>query len=138
MAHQKIRLRHAEIKPLVMSRNATADLVFLLDVDNTLLDNDRVIADLRAHLGAAFGAAFGAASAARYWAAFETLRAELGYADDPDALQRCCIRQLISRPSTWPNCRALTTPRGAVDTSRRQTRRARRRRHHPRAAHRRR
>ena len=67
-----------------MNRNATADVVFLLDVDNTLLDNDRVIADLRSHLEAAFGAT----SAARYWAAFEALRAELGYADYLGALQR--------------------------------------------------
>ena len=40
-----------------MNRNATADVVFLLDVDNTLLDNDRIIADLRSHLEAAFGSA---------------------------------------------------------------------------------
>ena len=60
------------------------DLVFLLDVDNTLLDNDRVIADLRAHLQLEFGTA----SAARYWAIFEALRSELGYADYLGALQR--------------------------------------------------
>ena len=47
---------------LDMNRNATADVVFLLDVDNTLLDNDRIIADLRGHLEAGFGVA----SAARY------------------------------------------------------------------------
>ena len=63
---------------------ASHELVFLLDVDNTLLDNDRVIADLHAHLEHAFGAA----SAARYWAIFEGLRSELGYADYLDALQR--------------------------------------------------
>ena len=51
-----------------------ADVVFLLDVDNTLLDNDQTIADLRSHLKVAFGGA----SASRYWAAFEALRAELG------------------------------------------------------------
>ena len=67
-----------------MNRNATADVVFLLDVDITLLDNDRFIADLRSHLEAGFGAT----SAARYWAAFEALRAELGYADYLGALQR--------------------------------------------------
>ena len=67
-----------------MKRNPTANVVFLLDVDNTLLDNDRIIADLRSHLEAAFGGA----SAARYWAAFEALRAELGYADYLGALQR--------------------------------------------------
>ena len=60
------------------------DLVFLLDVDNTLLDNDRVIADLRGHLALEFGSA----SAARYWAIFEGLRSELGYADYLGALQR--------------------------------------------------
>ena len=60
------------------------DVVFLLDVDNTLLDYDRVIADLRAHLEREFGAA----TAGRYWAHFETLRSELGYADYLGALQR--------------------------------------------------
>ena len=63
---------------------ASHELVFLLDVDNTLLDNDRVIADLHAHLELEFGAA----SAARYWAIFEGLRSELGYADYLGALQR--------------------------------------------------
>ena len=67
-----------------MNWNTTADVVFLLDVDNTLLDNDRIIADLRSHLEVAFGVA----SAARYWAAFEALRTELGYADYLGALQR--------------------------------------------------
>ena len=67
-----------------MKQNATADVVFLLDVDNTLLDNDRIIADLRSHLDAAFGGV----SAARYWVAFDALRAELGYADYLGALQR--------------------------------------------------
>ena len=60
------------------------EVVFLLDVDNTLLDNDRVIADLRGHLEREFGTA----CAARYWAIFEGLRSELGYADYLGALQR--------------------------------------------------
>lgn len=60
------------------------DRVFLLDVDNTLLDNDRIIVDLRTHLEHAFGAV----STARYWAIFEALRNELGYADYLGALQR--------------------------------------------------
>ena len=63
---------------------APHDTVFLLDVDNTLLDNDRVIADLRAHLEREFGAA----TAGLYWAHFEALRSELGYADYLGALQR--------------------------------------------------
>ncbi len=62
----------------------TADLVFLLDVDNTLLDNDHIIADLRLHLGEEFGAA----SSDRFWENFEQLRGEPGYADYLGALQR--------------------------------------------------
>ncbi|HEY2152351.1 MAG TPA: HAD family hydrolase [Vicinamibacterales bacterium] len=64
--------------------NATEDVVCLIDVDNTLLDNDAVIADLRQHLVAAFGAEL----EARYWEIFEQLRTELGYADYLGALQR--------------------------------------------------
>ena len=63
---------------------APHDTVFLLDVDNTLLDNDRVIGDLRVHLEREFGAV----TASRYWAHFEALRSELGYADYLGALQR--------------------------------------------------
>ena len=62
----------------------TPDIVFLLDVDNTLLDNDRIIEDLRHHLQHEFGDA----RADRYWAIFEDLRRELGYADYLGALQR--------------------------------------------------
>jgi FMN phosphatase YigB (HAD superfamily) len=58
--------------------------VFLLDVDNTLLDNDAVIADLRGHLVEAFGPECDQ----RYWDIFEQLRGELGYADYLGALQR--------------------------------------------------
>jgi FMN phosphatase YigB (HAD superfamily) len=60
------------------------DVVFLLDVDNTLLDNDRVIFDLRRHLERAIGPE----GQKRYWQIFEILRAELGYADYLGALQR--------------------------------------------------
>jgi FMN phosphatase YigB (HAD superfamily) len=60
------------------------DVVFLLDCDNTLLDNDRVVRDLSAHLEAEFGAE----SRDRYWKIFEELRAELGYTDYLGALQR--------------------------------------------------
>ncbi len=59
-------------------------VVFLLDVDNTLLDNDRVVEDLKDHLTQAFGAA----RQQRYWAIFEQRRQELGYADYLGALQR--------------------------------------------------
>ncbi len=58
--------------------------VFLLDVDNTLLDNDRIVAELSEHLAQEFGAE----NRDRYWKIFETLRVELGYADYLGALQR--------------------------------------------------
>jgi FMN phosphatase YigB (HAD superfamily) len=60
------------------------DVVFLLDVDNTLLDNDRIVADLGQHLEREFGPR----RAARYWVEFESLRDQLGYADYLGALQR--------------------------------------------------
>ncbi len=60
------------------------DTVFLFDVDNTLLDNDAVQEDLGNHLESEFGRA----ARERYWAIFETLRAEIGYADYLGALQR--------------------------------------------------
>src|SRR5260221_3379906 len=59
-------------------------VVFLLDVDNTLLDTDRVAADLKRHLTKVLGAE----RQQRYWAIFEELRTELGYADYLGALQR--------------------------------------------------
>jgi FMN phosphatase YigB (HAD superfamily) len=63
---------------------AAGQVVFLFDVDNTLLDNDRVIADLRRHLESEVGSP----RARRYWRIFEKLRSELGYADYLGALQR--------------------------------------------------
>jgi FMN phosphatase YigB (HAD superfamily) len=64
--------------------SAPEEVVFLLDVDNTLLNNDQVVADLREHLTEQFGTT----SSDRYWEIFETLRSELGYADYLGALQR--------------------------------------------------
>jgi FMN phosphatase YigB (HAD superfamily) len=68
----------------VLSLETVTDTVFLVDVDNTLLDNDAVIADLRRHLVDAVGKDF----EQRYWEIFEQLRTELGYADYLGALQR--------------------------------------------------
>jgi len=62
----------------------SASVVFLFDVDNTLLDNDRVTADLRRHLEYTVGHE----RQECYWAIFEQLRTELGYADYLGALQR--------------------------------------------------
>ncbi|HEX9110902.1 MAG TPA: HAD family hydrolase [Terriglobales bacterium] len=64
--------------------DAKPGTVFLFDVDNTLLDNDRVAEDLRRHLASKVGEA----SEQRYWEIFEQLRTELGYADYLGALQR--------------------------------------------------
>ncbi|MFP3566837.1 HAD family hydrolase [Paraburkholderia sp. SIMBA_030] len=60
------------------------DVVFLFDCDNTLLDNDHVLADLRTHMMGKFGEE----NSTRYWEIFEELRRELGYADYLGALQR--------------------------------------------------
>ena len=62
----------------------TVPLVFLLDVDNTLLDNDRFAADL----GVRLEQSFGATERDRYWAIYAQLRDDLGYADYLGALQR--------------------------------------------------
>ncbi len=63
---------------------AQNQVVFLLDVDNTLLDNDRVVADLMRHLDREVGSD----CQQRYWTIFAELRKELGYADYLGALQR--------------------------------------------------
>ncbi|MEO7539261.1 MAG: HAD family hydrolase [Pyrinomonadaceae bacterium] len=62
----------------------THKTVFLFDVDNTLLDNDRVTQDLRRFLDKEVGLE----RSRTYWSIFEELRAELGYADYLGALQR--------------------------------------------------
>ena len=64
-------------------------IVFLFDVDNTLIDNDRVAADLKRHLKERVGDG----CEQRYWDIFEKLRAELGYADYLGALQRYRVEQ---------------------------------------------
>jgi len=78
-----------------------SDLCFLFDVDNTLLDNDRIIADLSDYLQKEYG------QFARdcYWAIFEDLRRELGYADYLGALERYRVKYLhdprILRMANW-------------------------------------
>ena len=61
-----------------------SSIVFLFDVDNTLLDNDRVTEDLQHYLEREVGYE----RRERYWTIFEQLRVELGYADYLGALQR--------------------------------------------------
>jgi FMN phosphatase YigB (HAD superfamily) len=69
---------------------ARHELVFLFDVDNTLLDNDRLQGDLFRHLAREFGPK----ARNRYVAIFEQLRAELGYADYLGALELYRIENL--------------------------------------------
>jgi len=61
----------------------SSEVVFLLDVDNTLLDNDR----FGAELGAKLEQSFGPAARKRYWEIFEDLRARFGFADYLGSLQ---------------------------------------------------
>jgi FMN phosphatase YigB (HAD superfamily) len=65
-------------------------VVFLVDVDDTLLDNDRIQDDLRAFLGREFGAAL----RDRYWAIQEQLFVELGYRDYLGAVQLLRLEHL--------------------------------------------
>ena len=77
------------------------DLVILFDVDNTLLNNDRVQADLDVHMSVEHGTA----ARNRYWEIFETLRSELGYADYLGALERYRMEEMhdprLLRISNW-------------------------------------
>src|SRR5215813_15619499 len=76
-------------------------VVFLFDVDNTLIDNDRVQADLRKHLEETYGVA----ARDRYWEILEKLRSELGYVDYLGALQRYRLEAMhhpvVLRMSSW-------------------------------------
>ena len=77
------------------------DLVFLFDVDNTLLDNDRIQRDLYLHLARSYGPHV----YERYIAIFEELRKEIGYADYLGALERYRLEHLhdprLLRVANW-------------------------------------
>ncbi len=77
------------------------DIVFLFDIDNTLLDNDRVQADLTRHMAECYGAA----TCRRYWAIFDQRRAEVGYADYLGALESYRLEAMndprLLRMSGW-------------------------------------
>jgi FMN phosphatase YigB (HAD superfamily) len=79
----------------------TADIVFLFDVDNTLLDNDHVQKELYDHLETNYGTR----ARDRYWELFEDLRRELGYSDYLGALERYRIEELhdprVLRLGNW-------------------------------------
>lgn len=59
-------------------------IVFLVDVDNTLVDNDGIQQDLKDHLERTYGLA----ARERYWRILEDMFTELGYRDYIGALQR--------------------------------------------------
>jgi len=79
----------------------TPTVVFLFDVDNTLIDNDRVQDDLKEHLELTYGVA----ARDRYWEILEELRDELGYVDYLGALERFRIEEMhrpdVLRMSSW-------------------------------------
>jgi FMN phosphatase YigB (HAD superfamily) len=81
--------------------NPIADIAFLFDVDNTLLDNDRFQDELREHLRRSYGSQ----ACENYWGAFETIRSETGYADYLGALERMRLDYLhdpnILHLSNW-------------------------------------
>lgn len=81
--------------------NASRSIVFLFDVDNTLLDNDRVQQDLDVYLSEEFGER----ARERYWAIFESRRAALGYADYLGALELYRLEDLhdprLLRMANW-------------------------------------
>lgn len=77
------RISKPKMPPSATARREN-DLVFLFDVDNTLLDNDRMQSDLFGHIGREFGND----ARKRYLAIFEELRSQLGYADYLGALER--------------------------------------------------
>lgn len=80
---------------------ATAEIAFLFDVDNTLIDNDRVTQDLSDYLAREHGPY----QHDCYWLLFEDLRRELGYADYLGALERYRVKYLhdprILRMANW-------------------------------------
>src|ERR1700761_1192333 len=77
------------------------DIVFLFDVDNTLLDNDHVESDIKAYLTQNFGAA----ERDNYWRHLEELRSELSYVDYLGALERFRLEMMhrpeVLRMSNW-------------------------------------
>jgi FMN phosphatase YigB (HAD superfamily) len=62
----------------------SGDLVFLLDVDNTLLDNDRVKQDLQSTIASLVADD----RASRFWSLYEAVRDEEGVVNFPETLRR--------------------------------------------------
>jgi FMN phosphatase YigB (HAD superfamily) len=98
---QGVTARVARFKRGCNAMTEPPGIVFLFDVDNTLIDNDRVQAHLMEHLEQTYGIA----TRNRYWEIFEELRNELGYADYLGALERYRIEAIhrpeVLRMSSW-------------------------------------
>jgi FMN phosphatase YigB (HAD superfamily) len=79
----------------------THDIVFLFDIDNTLVDNDHVQRDLKEHLATTYGTE----ARDRYWEILEQLRQELGYVDYLGALKRYRLEEMhrpeLLRMANW-------------------------------------
>ena len=89
-----------------MTTGAAGDVVFMFDVDDTLLDNDRVEADLHQYLETQFGDGV----STRYFEIFEDVRAETGYADYLGALQRYRLEDLHDPRVLQVSCWLLDYP----------------------------
>ncbi len=80
---------------------STTDIVFLFDIDNTLVNNDHVQADLKQHLATTYGPE----ARDRYWEILERKRTELGYVDYLGALERyreeAMHRPEVLRMANW-------------------------------------
>jgi len=81
---------HNSTKDSGAGKHSSDNVIFLLDVDNTLLNNDAIETNLKQHLTEEFGAG----NRDRYWSLLEELRTELGYADYLGALQRYRLQDL--------------------------------------------
>jgi len=106
--HEERKREHSNGAPSPLPSQAeenamtkTAPLVFLFDVDNTLIDNDRVQDHLKEHLEQGYGAA----ARDRYWEILEQLRSELGYVDYLGALERYRLEDMhrpeLLRMANW-------------------------------------
>jgi len=84
MIHVTFPAQYLSSGDRVQPANPNPSTIFLFDVDNTLLNNDRVSEDLKRYLTNEVSSD----GARRYWEIFEQLRSELGYADYLGALQR--------------------------------------------------
>jgi hypothetical protein len=83
--HLRVHKEVSILPEVVLAEGAmTYDTVFLFDVDNTLLDNDRIQADLDVHIRVEHGTK----ARNRYWEIFETIRSQVGYADYLGALDQ--------------------------------------------------